>query len=230
MDKPVLGRLSSFGRGQAESRGRLRPFFCPKSGFVPADRLRSGLFNSGYWIWSKNTRPGARWVRTPGRDFVSAVWVELLRLGNAATQFVEASARITTSCSGSADFYPVLTHFLLCSGKLTYDHPYDLLGVDKGADLGEIKRAYRQLAKNFIRTSMPETKPPRNGSSMLPPHTTCWPISANGRSSIMPAGSDEGDLQPWQKGGAWFDFEIDESTGQRKIDLSATWQAPVWVG
>tara|TARA_X000000950_G_C13573799_1_gene520689 strand:+ start:534 stop:689 length:156 start_codon:yes stop_codon:yes gene_type:complete len=31
MDKPVLGRLSSFGRGQAESRGRLKPFFCPKS-------------------------------------------------------------------------------------------------------------------------------------------------------------------------------------------------------
>ena len=31
--------------------------------------------------WPKNTRPGVRWVETPRRDFISAVWVEPLRHG-----------------------------------------------------------------------------------------------------------------------------------------------------
>ena len=46
----------------------------------------------------------------------------------------------------------------------------------------------------------------------------------------MPAGSGKATCSLGRKSGAWFDFEIDESTGQRTIDFSATWQAPVWVG
>ena len=90
MDEPVLGRLSSFGRGQAESRGRLRPFFCPEfetvrdakavhfgmrgrvSGAIPGSSLRSGsgIFprraissRDRGWIWRLYPRYGHPDVR-----------------------------------------------------------------------------------------------------------------------------------------------------------------------
>ena len=99
--------------------------------------------------------------------------------------------------------------------------PYDLLGVDKGADLGDIKHAYRRLAKKLH----PDVNVGIEAAAELFKHVTgAYIVLADIRNRAefdhnMPAGSDEGDLQPWQKGGAWFDFEIDESTGQRTIDL-----------
>jgi curved DNA-binding protein len=32
-------------------------------------------------------------------------------------------------------------------------------------------------------------------------------------------GEAQSDAEPWQKGGAWFDFELDETTGERITDL-----------
>ena len=99
--------------------------------------------------------------------------------------------------------------------------PYDLLGVDRGADLGEIKRAYRKLAKELH----PDVNAGNEAAAERFKHVTAaYNLLADKRKRAefdcnMPAGSDEGDLQPWQKGGAWFDFDIDESTGERKIDL-----------
>ena len=99
--------------------------------------------------------------------------------------------------------------------------PYDLLGVDRGADLGEIKRAYRKLAKELH----PDVNAGNEAAAERFKHVTAaYNLLADKRKRAefacnIPAGSDEGDLQPWQKGGAWFDFDIDESTGERKIDL-----------
>ena len=52
-------------------------FFAQNSNMTPAG---SGFF--GRCLLGKKIRaPAHRWVRTPGRDFVSAVWVELPRRG-----------------------------------------------------------------------------------------------------------------------------------------------------
>ena len=66
---------------------------------------------------------------------------------------------------------------------------------------------------------MPETKPPQNGSSMLPPHTTCWPISANGRNSIAtyPPDPTKATCSPGRKRPG--SILTSTSTGERKIDL-----------
>jgi len=101
--------------------------------------------------------------------------------------------------------------------------PYELLGVERNADLEEIKRAYRRLAK--------ELHPDVNAgdeaaSDRFKEITAAYNLLADrrrrtefDRNSGMPAGAAGSDAQPWQKGGAWFDFEIDETTGERTIDL-----------
>ena len=53
MNKPVLGRLSSFGRGQAS--GAAEAIFLPEIWICPL-MLRSGLFNSEYWTVRKIRR------------------------------------------------------------------------------------------------------------------------------------------------------------------------------
>jgi len=99
--------------------------------------------------------------------------------------------------------------------------PYELLGVYRNADLDEIKRAYRQLAKELH----PDANAGDEAAAERFKHVTAaYNLLADERKRAefdrnMPAGSGDGDMQPWQKGGAWFDFEIDESTGERTIDL-----------
>ena len=99
--------------------------------------------------------------------------------------------------------------------------PYDLLGVQRDADLNEIKRAYRRLAK--------ELHPDVNVGDDIATErfkriTAAYNLLADKHKraeldqDIFSEPQDE-KAQPWQKGEAWFDFEIDESTGERTIDL-----------
>ena len=99
--------------------------------------------------------------------------------------------------------------------------PYDLLGVQRDADLNEIKRAYRRLAK--------ELHPDVNvgddvATERFKRITAAYNLLADKHKraeldqNVFSEPQDE-KAQPWQKGGAWFDFEIDESTGERTIDL-----------
>tara|TARA_B100001123_G_scaffold193962_1_gene221088 strand:- start:1223 stop:1843 length:621 start_codon:yes stop_codon:yes gene_type:complete len=100
--------------------------------------------------------------------------------------------------------------------------PYDLLGLERSADLDEIKKAYRLLAKELH----PDVNSGNEAAAdKFKEITAAYNLLADrkkraefDRNQLDRTGSGEG-LQPWQKGGSWFDFEIDESTGERTIDL-----------
>ncbi|MEC7489869.1 MAG: DnaJ domain-containing protein [Pseudomonadota bacterium] len=100
--------------------------------------------------------------------------------------------------------------------------PYDLLCIERSADLEEIKRAYRSLAKQL--------HPDLNSGDELAAEkfkeiTAAYNMLANRKKraefdlNVPTASEDKAEARPWQKGGEWFDFEIDESTGERTIDL-----------
>ena len=52
------GAFEFIRKGSGRKPGRLGHFFCPKLD-LSASRLRSGLFTTGYWIWSGKHSPGA---------------------------------------------------------------------------------------------------------------------------------------------------------------------------
>ncbi len=98
--------------------------------------------------------------------------------------------------------------------------PYELLGIDRTADLDEIKRAYRALAK--------ELHPDLNAgddeaAERFKRITAAYNLLADKRKRAEIdsnlARARDGETKPWEKGGAWFDFEIDEATGNRMVDL-----------
>lgn len=100
--------------------------------------------------------------------------------------------------------------------------PYELLGVDRTADLEEIKRAYRSLAK----TLHPDVNAgSEEAADRFKSITAAYNLLADKKKRAaldrnLSRSASGGDApKPWEKGGTWFDFEIDESTGERMIDL-----------
>ncbi len=99
---------------------------------------------------------------------------------------------------------------------------YELLGIAPCADLDAIKRAYRGLAKALH----PDVNAGDGAASeRFKEITAAYNLLANRRKRAeydltgAMRGAPRSDAEPWQKGGAWFDFEIDESTGERLTDL-----------
>jgi DnaJ-class molecular chaperone len=100
--------------------------------------------------------------------------------------------------------------------------PYELLGIDRDADLETVKRAYRRLAKELhpdVNAGNPAA------SERFKEITAAYNLLESRRKRVeydlnrpMPGG-DGAIPQPWEKGGAWFDFELDETTGERIVDL-----------
>lgn len=92
---------------------------------------------------------------------------------------------------------------------------YDLLGVGRDADAETIKRAYRALAKAL--------HPDVNAGDAAAAErfkeiTAAYNLLADRRRRAEYDGNAAG-TKPWEAGGTWFDFEIDESSGERLIDL-----------
>jgi DnaJ-class molecular chaperone len=98
---------------------------------------------------------------------------------------------------------------------------YELLGVEPGADIDDIKRAYRRLAKAL--------HPDLNSGDTAAAErfkeiTATYNLLANARKRAeydlnRGRSTTGGAPRPWDKGGAWFDFETDETTGERIADL-----------
>jgi DnaJ-class molecular chaperone len=100
---------------------------------------------------------------------------------------------------------------------------YDLLGVPREAELEQIKSAYRRLAKKLH----PDVNAgDERAAERFKDVTAAYNILADkGKRAAYdrdmmrmerPAGANP---QPWEKDGAWFDFELDETTGERIADL-----------
>ena len=101
--------------------------------------------------------------------------------------------------------------------------PYEILGIERNSNLDGIKRAYRRLAKKLH----PDLN---NGDEAASDNfkeiTVAYNILANRKQRALLDQSlnkreakKNNPSKPWEKGGAWFDFEIDESTGERRVDL-----------
>lgn len=99
---------------------------------------------------------------------------------------------------------------------------YELLGIDRLADLESIKRAYRTLAK--------ELHPDVNSGDEAAAErfkqiTAAYNLLADAKKrseydrNAGRKGGAPGYGAPWEKGGVWYDFEIDETSGQRINDL-----------
>lgn len=99
---------------------------------------------------------------------------------------------------------------------------YELLGIDRDADLDTIKRAYRGLAKALH----PDVNAGDEAASdRFKNITAAYNMLADRRKRAEYDGNRMGrdetgaGAKPWEQDGAWYDFEIDEASGERIIDL-----------
>ena len=99
---------------------------------------------------------------------------------------------------------------------------YELLGVDCLADLHKIRQAYRSLAKELhpdVNTGDEEA------TDRFKHITAAYNLLADtkkraeyDRNAGRKCGAP-GYGAPWEKGGVWYDFEIDKTSGERINDL-----------
>ena len=87
---------------------------------------------------------------------------------------------------------------------------YDLLGVDRGADIDDIKRAYRVLAKALH----PDVNAGDTAAAdRFKEITVAYNLLADKKKRAEYDGNrrrSNGDgPEPWEKDGAWFDFELE---------------------
>ena len=99
---------------------------------------------------------------------------------------------------------------------------YDLLGIDRDSDLDDIKRAYRTLAKELH----PDVNSgDEKAADRFKEITAAYNMLADRRKRAEYDGNRMGrdessaGAKPWEEDGAWFDFEIDENSGERIMDL-----------
>jgi DnaJ-class molecular chaperone len=99
---------------------------------------------------------------------------------------------------------------------------YELLGVDRLADLVKIKQAYRRLAKELH----PDVNSgDKEAADRFKHITAAYNLLADAKKraeydrNAGRKGGAPGYGAPWEKGGVWYDFEIDETTGERINDL-----------
>lgn len=99
---------------------------------------------------------------------------------------------------------------------------YELLGVDRLADLDAIKRAYRSLAKDL--------HPDVNAGDEVATEqfkkiTAAYNLLASAKKraeydrNAGRQGGPSGYGAHWEKSGIWYDFEIDQTSGERISDL-----------
>jgi DnaJ-class molecular chaperone len=99
---------------------------------------------------------------------------------------------------------------------------YDLLGLQRDADLDAIKSAYRALAKELH----PDVNAgDENAADRFKEITAAYNMLADKRKRAEYDGNRMGrdenasGAKPWEEDGAWYDFEIDETSGERIMDL-----------
>ncbi len=99
---------------------------------------------------------------------------------------------------------------------------YDLLGLKRDADLDAIKRAYRTLAKELH----PDVNAgDEQAADRFKEITAAYNMLADNRKRAeydgnrMGRDENQSGAKPWEEDGAWYDFEIDETTGERIMDL-----------
>jgi DnaJ-class molecular chaperone len=100
---------------------------------------------------------------------------------------------------------------------------YDLLGVPREAEIEQIKSAYRRLAKKLH----PDVNAgDERAADRFKDITAAYNILADRQRreeydrEMMRMERPEGaEPRPWETDGAFFDFELDEATGERIADL-----------
>lgn len=99
---------------------------------------------------------------------------------------------------------------------------YELLGIEPTDDHGAVKKAYRELAKKLH----PDLNAGDEAATeMFKKITAAYNVVANSKTrkeydfKQFKSDPSQPHSEGWEKGGAWFDFEIDERAGERLVDL-----------